>query len=92
MLGGVLSAALVGFAYAQLLGDATMSPSQGVFLAVLVALVGQLSDLQESALKRAAGRKDSGNTIPGLGGLLDMLDSMLLAVPMLLLLRTVLAD
>ncbi|MGE4601885.1 MAG: phosphatidate cytidylyltransferase [Planctomycetota bacterium] len=92
LLGGVLSAALVGFAYAQLLGDATMSPSQGVFLAVLVALVGQLSDLQESALKRAAGRKDSGNTIPGLGGLLDMLDSMLLAVPMLLLLRRVLAD
>ncbi|MGE4619030.1 MAG: phosphatidate cytidylyltransferase [Planctomycetota bacterium] len=92
LAGGVLAAAVVGFLYAHLLAAETLPVGQGVFLGILAALVGQLSDLQESAVKRVAGRKDSGNSIPGLGGLLDMLDSMLLAVPMLLLVRIVLSS
>lgn len=49
-------------------------------LGIILGILGQLGDLAESLLKRDAGVKDSGN-IPGLGGVLDVLDSLLLAIP-----------
>ncbi len=52
---------------------------------VLVAVTGILGDLVESLLKRDAGVKDSGRWIPGFGGVLDLLDSILLASPVALL-------
>lgn len=51
-----------------------------LILGILVGIVAQLGDLAESLMKRDAGVKDSG-TIPGLGGVLDVLDSLLLTVP-----------
>lgn len=51
-------------------------------LGVLLGILGQLGDLAESLLKRDAGVKDSGN-IPGLGGVLDVMDSLLLTIPVL---------
>jgi phosphatidate cytidylyltransferase len=53
-----------------------------VILGILMGVVGQMGDLCESLLKRDANIKDS-NTIPGLGGMLDMLDSLLFTIPLL---------
>jgi len=45
------------------------------------ALIGQAGDLAESMIKRAAFQKDSGNKVPGFGGILDIVDSPLVAAP-----------
>jgi phosphatidate cytidylyltransferase len=50
-------------------------------LAVLLSVVGQIGDLTESMLKRDVGVKDSGGTITGHGGILDMIDATLFTIP-----------
>lgn len=57
-----------------------------LFVGALLGLSGQIGDLIESAIKRAGGYKDSGNLLPGHGGVLDRIDSVILAVPIIYIL------
>ena len=52
---------------------------QAIILAVLVSIMGQIGDLIESLLKRNMGVKDSGQLMTGHGGILDRIDSLMLA-------------
>jgi len=52
-----------------------------ILYGILLGIAGILGDLAESLLKRDAGRKDSSTWLPGFGGVLDVLDSLLFAAP-----------
>jgi phosphatidate cytidylyltransferase len=65
------------------LGPLTLGTGDAVVLGLLLGGLGIVGDLVESLLKRAAGAKDSGRTVPGMGGVLDVLDSLLFATPAL---------
>ena len=85
LAGGVAAAIIVSLLFALgdwALGcDFRMSWSAAILFGLILAPAGQCGDLAESLLKRDGGAKDSGSTIPGFGGLLDVLDSPLGAAP-----------
>jgi phosphatidate cytidylyltransferase len=61
--------------------DSASRPIGVTVFAVVVAMAGMVGDLAESMLKRDAGVKDSSTWLPGFGGVLDLLDSLLVAAP-----------
>ncbi len=77
-VGGLLTAMLVLYLFAPVLG---WSRPVALVFGLILALAGQFGDLAESALKRWANTKDSGSFLPGHGGVLDRVDSLLFAVP-----------
>lgn len=62
---------------------AELRPGVGLVLAAVMNVVGVVGDLTESALKRGAGAKDAASILPGHGGFLDRLDSLLFNAPLL---------
>lgn len=81
-LGGIIAAGIVGVVF-QLVYPFDYSMVIVILVTVLVSLIGQLGDLVESAFKRHYDVKDSGNILPGHGGILDRLDSLLFVLPLL---------
>lgn len=77
--GGALVALLVGYVCSIFITD--ISLVSWLFFAVIVVVFGTFGDLMESLMKRTVHVKDSGNVIPGHGGLLDRFDSMLMVAP-----------
>ena len=83
-VGGVLISMGIGAFIAWLARDlfpAHMTPLVAALMAAPIAVVGIVADLVESVLKRRANRKDSGATIPGIGGMFDLSDSIILVAP-----------
>jgi phosphatidate cytidylyltransferase len=88
--GGLVASAGASALFAWLLRDAFgiafMVPWKAAIMAMPIAVLSIPSDLVESVFKRLAGAKDSGATIPGIGGALDLIDSMVLTSPVALIL------
>lgn len=84
--GGLLISALLSAGYVAVFhgGEhfpAALTPLAAALVALPIAAVSIISDLVESAFKRSANVKDSGKTIPGIGGSFDLTDSLVLSAP-----------
>ncbi|RZJ52969.1 MAG: phosphatidate cytidylyltransferase [Flavobacterium sp.] len=89
-LGGVVFAALAGFLISKFYiqpkpAFSNMSILIWTIIAVIVSIFGTIGDLIESKFKRIAGVKDSGSIMPGHGGILDRLDSVIFVAPIIFL-------
>ena len=80
LAGGLVLATVAAGIGAYLIG---LDPWHPLVIGPLVGLAAQAGDLAESMLKRAAGRKESGFLVPGHGGILDRVDALLFAAPVL---------
>ena len=89
-LGGIVFAVFAGYLISKLYIKATPEFSEKSILiwtsiALIVGIMGTIGDLIESKLKRIAGVKDSGAIMPGHGGILDRLDSVIFVAPIIFL-------
>jgi phosphatidate cytidylyltransferase len=79
MLGAIIVGVVVAMVFAAI--SDIMYLWLGAAFGICFAVIGQAGDLVESMIKRDARQKDSANNVPGFGGVLDIIDSPLLAVP-----------
>lgn len=79
-LGGLIFSVAGGILCRSFLG-ADVAYLSVIFISIAMGILGQLGDLSESLFKRDCNVKDSGSLLPGLGGVLDSIDSLLFSVP-----------
>lgn len=94
-IGGIVFAIIAGFLISKFyIRPNPKFSEQSIFIwtliAVIVGIMGTIGDLIESKFKRIAGVKDSGKIMPGHGGILDRLDSVIFAAPFIFLLYQIL--
>ncbi|WP_457552538.1 phosphatidate cytidylyltransferase [Desulfobacula sp.] len=82
-LGGMAASMVTGFIFCQFFFNDMSLAFLTIPASFLLAIFGQIGDLFESAMKRASNIKDSGRILPGHGGILDRIDGLLLAIPVL---------
>ena len=84
--GGIVTGMVTSVVYFHFTGDRLGAVRVNLFhslvLGALLSVAGTIGDLAESLLKRAAMAKDSGTIVPGMGGMLDLLDSVLFVTPL----------
>lgn len=87
VIGGVLTGLAASLLFIRFTGgvisELNISWTDGIVLGLLLPVAGVIGDLIESLLKRAAGVKDSGAFILGMGGVLDVIDSLIFSAPLL---------
>ncbi len=82
-VGGIITSLIVGFIFSVIFFKDFSLSFLMIPASFMLAIAGQIGDLFESAMKRASNIKDSGSILPGHGGMLDRIDGLLLAIPVL---------
>ena len=81
-VGGIAFAVLAGFLLKEQVS--ILSGNKWIFISIIVGVFGTMGDLYESRIKRWAGVKDSGQIMPGHGGVLDRFDGVMFSIPIVL--------
>jgi len=95
-IAGALGATIVGFIYTIIANNVGAIHLQGIqylfaiFIPLILGIISQIGDFTESSIKRFADVKDSGNILPGHGGMLDRIDSVIFIAPFVYLILKIL--
>jgi len=89
-IGGFFTSIVVGSLFALMVN--TLSPWEEFYLIIILAVISQLGDLFESLIKRDCQVKDSGKMFPGMGGVLDVIDSIIFTAPIFYLYVTMMKN